>query len=189
MSSFATQFKNQMIDALITSKTRIKLLTRLFLNANSSAYLRGLEGEFGESSNSIRLELNRFEKAGLLTSSQEGMKKVFRANTRHPLFLDIHNILLKHLGLDQVIQKVISGLGDICRLYVTGDYANGMDTGVIELLFIGNSVDGEYLANLINKAEKLINRKISYSINSEEEEKDFLLGKEDTDFLLLWQCE
>ncbi len=50
------------------------------------AYLRSLENEFGESSNAIRIELNRFEEAGMLVSFTEGNKKLFKANTEHPLF-------------------------------------------------------------------------------------------------------
>ncbi len=50
-----------MLGTLITSKTRVKLLLKFFLNSNAKAHLRGLETEFGESSNAIRLELNRFE--------------------------------------------------------------------------------------------------------------------------------
>ena len=84
-----------MLDTLITSKTRIKLLLKFFLNSNASSYLRNLEGEFGESTNGIRLELNKFEKAGLLSSRISGNKKLYSANTAHPLFNDIHNILLK----------------------------------------------------------------------------------------------
>ena len=182
-------FDGHMIDALITSRTRIKLITRFFLNANAKAHLRGLATEFGESSNAIRLELNRFEKAGLLTSNQEGIKKVFQANTDHPLFPDLHSILLKHLGFDQIIQKVIDGLGDIRRVYVTGDYANGIDAGAIELLFVGNAVDQDYLDELVRKAERLIHRVINYLVHTEAEEQDFLSGKEDTEYLLLWQNE
>jgi hypothetical protein len=178
-----------MIDTLITSRTRIKLITRFFLNANAKAHLRGLATEFGESSNAIRVELNRFEKAGLLTSSQEGIKKVFQANTDHPIFPDIHNILLKHLGLDHIIQKVIDGLGDIRRVYVTGDYANGIDAETIELLFVGNAVDQEYLAELVKKAGRLIHRVINYLVHTETEEQEFLTGKEETEYLLLWQNE
>jgi len=63
-----------MLDTLITSKTRIKLLLKFFLNSNASSYLRNLEGEFGESTNGIRLELNKFEKAGLLQSQVSGNK-------------------------------------------------------------------------------------------------------------------
>ena len=74
-----------MLDTLITSKTRIKLLLKFFLNSNASSYLRNLESEFQESTNGIRLELNKFEKAGLLQSHMSGNKKLYQANTGHPL--------------------------------------------------------------------------------------------------------
>jgi hypothetical protein len=178
-----------MIDTLITSKTRIKLLTRLFLNPGSSGYLRGLENEFGESSNAIRLELNRFEDAGLLTADKEGMRKVFRANTDHPLFPDIHNILFKTLGIDHIIEKVVKRLGDLHSVYLTGNYANGITSGDLELVFIGNDVDKEYLQKLVKKAEAMIKRTICYLIHTEEELEDFLAGKSSTEYLLLWQRE
>ena len=96
-----------MLDALITSKTRVKILVRFFLNSNCSSYLRELENEFGESTNGIRLELNKFEKAGLLVSEYKGNKKYFKANTSHTLYNDIHSILLKHTGLNTIIDKII----------------------------------------------------------------------------------
>ena len=178
-----------MIDALITSKTRNKLLTRLFLNKNARAYLRGMATEFGESSNAIRLELNRFEKAGLLTSSQDGMKKVFRANTGHPLYDDIRSILMKHLGFDHIIEKVIEKIGDIRKVYITGDYAKGIDSGTITLIFFGNAIDAQYLKNLMNKAEKLIKRLISYTVCDPQEESDCLQDIDKEEVLLLWKGE
>jgi hypothetical protein len=47
-----------MLQALITSRTRIKLLLKFFLNSSNTSYLRDLAAEFGESTNAIRLELN-----------------------------------------------------------------------------------------------------------------------------------
>jgi predicted transcriptional regulator len=70
-----------MLDSLITSKTRIKLLLKFFLNSDNKSYLRNLEQEFGESSNAIRVELNRLEEADLLRSEVSGNKKFFSANT------------------------------------------------------------------------------------------------------------
>jgi len=67
-----------MLEALITSKTRIKLLLKFFLNSSNTGYLRGLEPEFGESTNAIRQELNRFEAADLLLTSVEGNKNYTR---------------------------------------------------------------------------------------------------------------
>ena len=77
LSRFVTQFIF-MIETLISSKTRIKLLLKFFLNSNNTAYLRNLENEFQESTNSIRIELNRFEDAGLLIATTEGEQKKFQ---------------------------------------------------------------------------------------------------------------
>ena len=103
-----------MLENLITSKTRVKLLLKFFLNSHTQAHLRGLESEFGESTNAIRLELNRFEQAGMLTSHTEGNRKVFSANPSYPLFPEIQNLLHKHLGIDQLIEQVIEKL--LCEI-------------------------------------------------------------------------
>ncbi len=150
-----------MLDTLISSRTRIKLLLRLFLNPNSTAYLRGMAEEFNESTNSIRLELNRFEDAGMLVSKNEGNKKVYKANEQHPLFKDINNIVLKYLGIDSIIENVIKRAGNLQKVYLTGDYAVGKDSGIIDLLFVGE-IDKAYLTNLISKAEGLIGKKVRY---------------------------
>ena len=138
-----------MLDSLITSKTRIKLLTRLFLNSNTHGHLRGLETEFGESSNAIRLELNRFEKAGLLTSESQRNRKVYAANTLHPLFPEINSLLHKHLGLDQLVEHVIERLGEVEEVYLTGAFARGQNSTDIEMLLIGGNVNIEFLDRLI----------------------------------------
>ena len=51
-----------MLDSIITSQTKIKLLLRFFLNPNNSGYLRQLANDFGESTNGIRVELNKLSK-------------------------------------------------------------------------------------------------------------------------------
>lgn len=163
-----------MLEALVTSKTRIKLLLKFFLNSQTSAYLRSLESEFGESTNAIRLELNRFEKAGFLESFSERNKKMFRANTGHPMFKDIQSLLLKFVGIDQILEKVISRLGDIKKVYLVGDFAKGKDSQMIELIIVANEMNITYLNNLIAKTEPLINRKIMYTIENGENYEHFL---------------
>ncbi len=176
-----------MIEALISSKTRVKLLLKFFLNSNTRAYLRNLEAEFGESSNGIRLELNRLEEAGMLTSSLDGNKKVFQANTSHPLFGEIHKILLKQVGLDRIIETVIEKLGQVERVYLTGEFAQGRDSRIIDLIFIGD-LDKGYLVELIEKAEKLISRRIRYLVFSPQgaEAADWLTHQKNP--LLLWSA-
>jgi hypothetical protein len=174
-----------MIETLISSKTRIKLLLKFFLNSSSRSYLRGLEAEFGDSTNAIRQELNRFEKAGLLKTSTQGNKKFFQANTDHPLYRDIHNILIKYIGFDTIIDTVIERLGEIREVYLIGQLSNGLDSSVIDLMFTGD-IDENYLVNLIRKAESLINRKIRYIIYRNEELPGIDWNQFDTKPLLLW---
>ena len=176
-----------MLDTLITSKTRLKLLLKFFLNSRSKSYLRQLESEFGESSNAIRLELNRFEKANLLTASATGNKKYYRANTKHPLYPDINNILMKNVGFDQIIDKVIRKLGNLKCAYIVGDFAQGRDNHIIDLVFVCNGINREYLARLVGKVEKLINRKIRYVIFNEEEFKSYATNNGEEKVLLLWK--
>jgi hypothetical protein len=174
-----------MLDTLITSKTRLKLLLKFFLNSNSRSYLRNLEQEFGESTNAIRLELNRFEEAGLLSSDLQGNRKYFRANTQHPLYSDINSILRKYTGIDMIIDNILHGLGGVIKAYATGDLAKGREGNTIDLIIIGSGIDESYLITLVRKAETLVNRKISYFLLKPEEEEEFM--KYYPEALLLWK--
>lgn len=179
---------NTLIETLISSKTRIKLLLKFFLNSRARSYLRGLESEFGESTNSIRQELNRFEKAGLLKSYAEGNRKYFQANTDHPLYHEIHTILIKYIGFDRIIDTVIERLGEIRQVYITGAFSNGLDSPVIDLLITGN-VDETYLQQLIHKAEDLIKRNIKFKVYREDEVSAIEWDNFETQPLLLWSRE
>jgi hypothetical protein len=176
-----------MISTLITSQTRIKLLKKFFLNSCTMAHLRGLESEFGESSNAIRVELNRFEGAGLLKSQMNGNKKLYQANQLHPLFKDIHNIILKETGIDQVIEKVIHRLGNLLSVYLTGDFAQGKDSQVIDLILVGDSIDRDYLASKIVQSEKLVGRSVHYVILDPGEADAVLSDYKETELLPLWK--
>jgi predicted transcriptional regulator len=112
---------NIMLESLITSKTRIRLLLKFFLNPETKAYLRGLADELGESTNAVRVELNRLNKAGLLKSVSDGRTKLYWANPEHPLFPDIHSLVKKYLGIDQVIDMVLAKLGTVELAFITGD--------------------------------------------------------------------
>ena len=174
-----------MIETLISSKTRIKLLLKFFLNSQATAYLRNLEDEFGESTNAIRLELNKFEEAKMLISKQEGKKKVFTVNTRHPLFRDLHNIILKYVGLDQIIEHVVRRLGSLEKVYLTGHFARGTDSEIIDLVFVGH-IDKAYLGQLVEKAEGMIHRRIRYIAFTPEDFSADKITENNTLPLLLW---
>ena len=148
-----------MLDTLITSKTRIRLLLKFFLNPGTRAYLRGLATEFGESTNAIRVELNRLTDAKLLKAVHVGRMVEYRANKEHSLFLDIQSVVTKFVGIDTLVEELTNKLGDIQSAYVIGDYAVGNDSGLIDRVLVGE-VNDEKLKKITSKTESLIKRKI-----------------------------
>src|SRR6188768_1709380 len=144
------------------------MLLKFFTNSTSTAYLRGMAEEFGESTNAIRHELNNLSKAGYLTSSEEGRTILYRANTQHPLFNEVRNLVHKHLGIDKIVENILSRLGDLKAAFIVGDYANGKDSGTIELVLVG-SVDKKYLNKLVDKAKNLLHRNIKIELISVED--------------------
>jgi DNA-binding transcriptional ArsR family regulator len=169
------------LDTLITSKTRLKMLLKFFLNSHSTAYLREMAKEFGESTNAIRHELNNLSKAGYLISSEDGRTIRYRVNTQHPLYNEVRNLIHKYLGIDKIIENIVSKLGDLKAAYIIGDYAQGKDTGTIELLLIG-VIDEEYLNKLVQKAKTLIHRDIKVTHMLAHNFQEILYR----DALLLW---
>lgn len=174
-----------MLDALITSKTRVKLLLKFFLNPETKGYLRGLEQEFEEGSNAIRVELNRFEEAGLLSTSTSGNKKFFKANKSHPMFNDLNSIIRKYVGVDKIIEWMAEQSGDVEAVYLTGKLARGIDSNLIDLIVVGNKINQDFIQIMTEKAEKLIQKKVRWvPFKSEEFDKN---KEEFEDLLLLWK--
>lgn len=161
-----------MLNSLITSQTRIRLLLKFFLNPQTKGYLRQLAKEFGESTNSIRVELNKLADAKMLSSSTEGRNKIYNANTSHPLFEEIRSIVLKSTGIDKVINDIINKLGPLKLAFIRGDYAIGKDSGLIDLVLVGENLNRSELERVKTKTENLIDRKISVLVLTVAEYKN-----------------
>jgi hypothetical protein len=155
------------------------------LNSNNSGYLRSLESEFNEGSNAIRLELNRFENAGLLKSSMSGNKKIFKSNVDHPMFGSLQSLVRKYIGIDQIIEGVVNNIGDLDSVYLSGKIARGLDSKIIELIIVGKEIDRIYLQKLVVKAEELIKKKISFVVFNEQNFEEFIKDSQ-SDVLMIW---
>lgn len=175
-----------LFSGLISSKTRIKLLVRFFLNPGTRAYLRELAKEFNLSTNAVREELNQLTKTELLTSEKEGRSVYYRANSDHPLFPELRSMVSKVMGLDQVMDSIITRLGDLEAAWIIDDYAEGKDTGIIDLVLVGN-IDQYHLGDLTRKTERYINRKIRPLVLTREEFDDFKPTLESRPHFLVWE--
>ena len=176
-----------LFSGLISSKTRIKLLVRFFFNPKTSSYLRELAKEFNLSTNSVREELNQLTLTGFLNSEKNGRQVHYSANQKHPLFPELKSMVGKILGIDQVIDGIISRLGDLERAYLIDDYASGKDSGIVDLILVGD-IDQYHLNDLSRKTERYIKRKIRPLVLSREEFKKFETELKNRPSLLIWEA-
>lgn len=155
-----------MLGELITSKTRLRLMIKFFVSQANRGYLNGLANEMGESTNAIRKELNHLQNAGYLNKVKVNNKIEYKANIKHPLFEVLQKVVLKHLGLEDIVETVLERMGPVDQIILVGDYANGVDSGLIEVFLIGQNLNMDYIAQLENKIENLIGRKVSFYLAS-----------------------
>lgn len=157
----------------------MRLLIKFFVNQANRGYLNGLAAEFNESTNSIRKELNHLSEAGYLEKYKDNNKIGYKANVNHPMFEILRKVVLKHLGLEDIIDHVLNQIGEVNEIHVLGDYAKGLDSGLIEVLLIGNELNTKYLSNLELKIEKLIERKVQFIVSNRKssDQRSILLYK------------
>ena len=140
------------------------MLIKFFVSAANKGYLNGLANEFNESTNSIRKELNNLSGAGYLLKSKQNNRVIYNANIKHPLFKVLQKIVRQDLGLEEIVETVISRMGDVNIIALTGDYAKGIDSGIIEIVVIGDDVNNDYLDNIKIKIKDKISREVNFII-------------------------
>jgi predicted transcriptional regulator len=179
---------DSLFQGLIASKTRIKLLTRFFFNPLTKSYLRELAKEFSLSTNSVREELNQLTKTKLLVSEKNGRQVMYGANTKHPLFPELKSMVGKVMGIDQVIDSIVTRLGNLEKAYLIDDYAEGKDSGIIDLILVGN-IDSYHLSDLSKKTERYIKRKIRSLVVTQAEYQNLLAQLEGRPRILIWEAD
>jgi len=152
------------LNQLITSKTRLRLLIKFFVSQANRGYLNGLATEFKESTNSIRKELNHLSEAGYLEKYKDNHKIAYKANIKHPMFEILQKVVYKHLGLEEIVDHVLNKMGEVMQIHLIGDYAKGLDSGKIEVLLIGSDLNSSYISSLEKKIEGIIERKVKFYI-------------------------
>lgn len=164
-----------MLDSLITSKTRLKLLIKFFVSASNQSHLRGLADEFQESTNAIRKELNQLSEAGYLEKSTDKNKILYRANTKHSLFAPLQKLIHTYLGIDEIVDNILQQAGDIQEVSLVGDYAEGIDSGKIDVLILGENLNQAYLLLLADKVEKKLGKQVNLSFQKTIEEQRYII--------------
>jgi len=172
-------------DGLITSKMRVKILMRLFLNPDQKSYIRELAQEMGAAPSLVSEELKNLGTTGLLQMEKKGRSTNYSANQNHPLYPELHSMVKKALGMDLILESIVNRLGNLERVILLDDYAQGKDKGIIDLLLIGN-INTSNLADIVCKTEKYIGRKIRTLVMTQSEFKKNKAFLKDRPSIVLW---
>ncbi len=150
-------------------------MVKFFINAANHGHLRGLAEEFSESTNAIRKELNNLSEAGYLEKEAVRNTISYRANTNHPLFSLLQSVVRRTIGLDTIVATILERMGEVKKVYLIGDYAEGRDTGTIEVVIVGEVLNEEYVEQLAFKIEGEIKRKVKFIFSKDYREEGLLL--------------
>ncbi len=162
--------KIMLLDDLITSKTRIKLLLLFLSNPTEMYHVREIVRRVNEEINAVRRELILLEKKGILAKEPRANRVYYFLDKQYPFYFDLLAINVKSIGLGQSIIKNRVKLGKIKFAMLSGKYARGIKDNpeVVDLLVVGTIVVPELNA-LIREEESRIGREINYTVMTEEE--------------------
>ncbi len=168
-----------MLKNIITSKTRLRLLVKFFINVTNEGYLRGLATEMQESTNAIRKELNNLTEAGYLIRQESDQKITYRANQHNPFFSLLQQIVRKYVGLDTIVTMVLERMGPVRRVFIIGDYVKGLDSGQIEVVLEGQNLNQDYIIQLSHKIEKEIEKKVVFYLTDQHDDTGLLIFEQE----------
>jgi predicted nucleotidyltransferase len=168
-----------MLEALFTSKVRIKVLTLFLTHPEEHFYARELAQRTGEHYSAVWQELGNLERIGLLMSEQGANVKYYRVNSSFPIYSDLRRIILKTTGLGDALRQGLSRLGPIEAAFIYGSTASGEEDSLsdIDVMVVGN-VDLTALSSVIAQLEETLEREINYvAITREELEARLAAGE------------
>lgn len=168
-----------MFSDLITSKSRVKLLSVFLSNPNDMLHVRELVRRTNDEINAVRRELAFLEKKGILTREPRANRVYYFLSKNYSFYFDLLRIGSKNIGLGAEILKNKVKLGKIKYAMFSGRFLRKMkeQPDEVDFLIVGNIVLPE-LALLIREEEKRLNAEINYTVMTEEE-FDFRRKKRD----------
>jgi predicted nucleotidyltransferase len=159
-----------MLQALFSSRVRVKLLAHFFSHPDERFYARELTRRLDEHYNAVWQELGNLERIGLLIGEQDANVKYYRLNPDFPLYPELKRIILKTTGLGQALQDALVRLGKVELAFIYGSVAAGEDDALsdVDLMLVGE-VDLLELSAVVSQLEEQLWREINYLVLTPKE--------------------
>lgn len=150
---------------LSKSKARRALVALFFTNPDQEYFSRQLERLSGISVGNLQKELVKMETASLLIARRLGNLKLYKLNTKHPLYPELKSVVAKTVGIEGMIRTELLTLKGIKTACIYGSFARGEEKAAsdIDLLILGE-VEEKPLIRAIKSLEDKLQREINYTL-------------------------
>ncbi len=156
-----------MIEALFTSKTRIKLLILFVFNQDREFHLREIARLVGFSPIHVSNELNNLCKINVISKYKKANLSIFSLNQNCIILNELRNILIKTDYVGEIIKKELKDKVKYC--FVFGSFAKGIETKDSDIdLFIISEIKEDKLIKIIQKIETITKRETNYVLWDEK---------------------
>jgi len=126
------------LSGILSSRVRAEIFRLLFGLNEKELHMREMERQAALSLGTIRQDLQKLVKLDLVKARRDGNRLYYRANTDHPLFPEIRNLVLKTAGLVEVIKSALDREG-IEVAFIFGSLARSKERAEsdVDLMVIG----------------------------------------------------
>lgn len=154
---------------LLSSRVKAEVFRLLFGTLDQELHVREIERRSGLADATVRQELKRLTRVGVVERRRDGNRTYYRASTSHPLYPDIRNLVLKTSGLVDVLRNVLTHSG-IRLAFVFGSLArsNGKAHSDVDLMVIG-TISLRQLGRSLSGAGTKLGREINPHVLTAEE--------------------
>jgi predicted nucleotidyltransferase len=159
-----------MLDKLISSSARVKVLKLLLLNEGKRYYQREIAELAGLPVRAVQRESARLTEIGLLRRIEDGNRVYFQADPACPIFPELKRILLKTVALESLLSEALTGGGQIQVAFIYGSYAANKETATSDIdLFVIGSITSKQLSAALRPVQAEIQREVNYHLVTPEE--------------------
>ena len=157
---------------ILSSRVRAGVFHHLFGLEETEAHVREIARRSECSEASLRQEMRKLKRLGLVDARRSGNRVYFRANLNHPLYHDIHQLVIKTVGLVDILSEAIAK-ADIFVAFVFGSIAQAKEVAHsdVDLMVIGR-IGFRKLTSLLSGVSGKIGREINPHVMTKDEYRD-----------------
>ncbi|MCK4472853.1 MAG: hypothetical protein KAW49_13820 [Anaerolineae bacterium] len=165
-----------MLEKLISSSARVKIIRLLLLNEEKRYYQREIAELTGLPVRAVQREGIRLTEMGLLHRTEDGNRVYFQANPACSIFLELKRILLKTVALESLLGDALAGGEQIKIAFIYGSYAASRETTTSDIdLFVIGFTSSRQLSTALRPVQAEIQRDVNYHLVTPEDLQEKIL--------------